>query len=96
MVQDVVVTVNHKIPKFLKLRRLSRENVIKVILEQYEALLSKYLSKQLVKEMVSGVVSSRYIKRMNDRKEQHKALRVLEARPDQNEIDEESEHIVLL
>ncbi|GFN80995.1 proteinral transcription factor ii-i repeat domain-containing protein 2 [Plakobranchus ocellatus] len=53
-------------------------------------------SEQLVKEMVSGVVSSRYTKRMNEQKEQHQALRVVEARPDQNEIDEDSEDMVLL
>ncbi|GFN93259.1 hypothetical protein PoB_001976500 [Plakobranchus ocellatus] len=50
-------------------------------------------SKQLVKEMVSGLVSSRYTKRMNQQKEQHYALCVVEARPDQNEIDKDSEVI---
>ncbi|GFN95608.1 eukaryotic translation initiation factor 4e [Plakobranchus ocellatus] len=53
-------------------------------------------SEQLVKEMVSGVVSSRYTKRMNEQKEQHQALRVVEAKPAQNEIDEDSEDMVLL
>lgn len=38
-IQDVVDVVNHKIPKLAQTRWLSRENVITVILEQYDALL---------------------------------------------------------
>ena len=39
LIQDVTNTENHKIPKLAQTRWLSRGNVIKVILEQWDALL---------------------------------------------------------
>ncbi|GFN95609.1 proteinral transcription factor ii-i repeat domain-containing protein 2 [Plakobranchus ocellatus] len=53
MIQDVVDTVNHKIPKLSQTRWLSPENVIKMILEQYEALLL-YFQSEAITDKVDG------------------------------------------
>lgn len=53
MIQDAVQVVQHRIPKLAQTRWLSRENVISIILEQWEALVL-YFQSELKNDKVDG------------------------------------------